>query len=645
MSALAVVDVPVDNGDLLADYAAFVAGLELGASAHELRNRCARKFLAVHSNLDEWMARPIAERLTGLSRTQVWPFLCWAILTRRVVSDFDLLVSRSQGGMHQLCESLFADGFTTARNAAEHLGWSPRWVENVLVGPLTLAVAWTGRAPGEVTDDDLDRLTDEIVASMAVDPEHRVRLVRNIGQLRRVLYEAKILDRPHDRRRGQCRDPLHGVAAPELRRVIVAYLDARRPVLRPGSLVGVTNDLACFGEFLSDHHPDVTRMADLERRHIESFCQWVATRPWRRGMKPGKTVSGSAAAHNVTSVRTFLDDISAWGWADAPARQLMFASDLPRQPKLLPRALPPDIDAAVMDAVGSLDDPVTRIGLTVLRATGIRVGELVDLELDCVVDYDTNGSWLRVPLGKLATERTVPLDDNTVAALDEWTAVRGPQRAIPHPRGGRLTDFLFVEHGQRPPTSRFRIGLAHAVRAAGLSGPDGVPLRVTPHQLRHTFATNLANAGMSLQALMALLGHSSPDMTLRYARLASPTVKAAYDQAIGKLARRIPISADGRPQVPEREAWLHSEILKTRVAHGYCSRDLVAEACPYANICETCPSYTTAPEFLPAIAAQLVDLQSLRDDAAERRWDSEVARHGRVIDSLEGHVRRLQNPI
>jgi integrase len=536
VTVLAVTVAPQRDDDLLAEYAMFVAGLELGLSAHELRNRCARKFLDVHPGLDAWMSRPLAARLTDLSRVQAWPFLCWAILTRRVVPDVDLLVSRSQGGMHHLCASLFVDGFATARSAAEHLGWSSRWVENVLVGPLTLVVAWTGRAPGEVTDDDLDRLTAEIVISMAVAPDRRLRLVRNIGRLRRVLYEAKVLDRPHDRRRRQRRDPLHGIAAPELRRVIAAYLDARRPVLRPGSLVGITNDLACSGEFLSDHHPEVNRIADLERRHIESFCQWVPTRPWRRGMKPGQVMSGSAGAHNVTSVRTFLDDISAWGWAEAPARQLMFASDLPRQPKLLPRALPPDIDAAVMNAAVALDDPVTRIGLTVIRATGVRVGELVDLEVDCVVDYDTNGSWLRVPLGKLATERTVPLDDTTVAALDEWAALRGPRRAIPHPRDGRLTDFLFVEHGQRPPTSRFRIGLAHAVRSAGLSGPDGAPLRVTPHQLRHTFATSLANAGMSLQALMALLGHSSPDMTLRYARLASPTVKAAYDQAISKLA-------------------------------------------------------------------------------------------------------------
>ncbi len=197
-------------------------------------------------------------------------------------------------------------------------------------------------------------------------------------------------------------------------------------------------------------------------------------------------------------MRNFLYDITAWGWADAPRRRLMFGSDIPRQPDPLPRALPPDVDAAVMNAVAGLDDPVARIALTVIRATGLRVGELVDLEIDCVVDYGADGSWLRVPLGKLATERSVPLDDPTLAVLDEWIGRRGPQRAIPHPRHGRPTDFLFVEHGQQTPTARLRLGLARAVTAAGLTGPDGTALLVTPHQLRHTYATSLANAGMSL---------------------------------------------------------------------------------------------------------------------------------------------------
>jgi hypothetical protein len=130
-------------------------------------------------------------------------------------------------------------------------------------------------------------------------------------------------------------------------------------------------------------------------------------------------------------------------------------------------------------------------------------------------------------------------------------------------------------------------------------------------------------------------------MTIRYARLASPTLKAAYDQAAGKIARRIPVAPVGRPAAPDRVEWLAAEMLKTRVAHGFCSRDLAAEACPYANICETCPSFVTTAEFAPAIEAQLADIHQLRDDAEARGWRSETARHQRVITSLDGHLRRL----
>jgi hypothetical protein len=81
-------------------------------------------------------------------------------------------------------------------------------------------------------------------------------------------------------------------------------------------------------------------------------------------------------------------------------------------------------------------------------------------------------------------------------------------------------------------------------------------------------------------------------------------------------------------------------MLKTRVAHGYCSRHLAADACPYANICEQCDNYVTAPEFIPALQAQLADVEVLHEDAQARGWDSEVARHARVIARIEGHIER-----
>ena len=275
----------------------------------------------------------------------------------------------------------------------------------------------------------------------------------------------------------------------------------------------------------------------------------------------------------------------------------------------------------------------------------MRLGELLDLELDCLWDFGARGTWVKVPLGKLATERTVPLDEATLAAFDAWMAQRGTQRALTHPRHGQPADFLFVERGRRLSAYRLRHGLDNAAAAAGLRGRDNAALHVTPHQLRHTYGTTLVNAGMSLQALMALMGHVSAEMTLRYASLASPTVRAAYETAMTKVHTRqaLFVRPAGQGAVPDRVEWLRSEMLKTRVAHGYCSRDLVAEACPYANICEQCDNYVAAPEFQPALQAQLADVIELRDDAHNRQWETEVARHDRVINSIEGHLRRLNN--
>ncbi len=82
-------------------------------------------------------------------------------------------------------------------------------------------------------------------------------------------------------------------------------------------------------------------------------------------------------------------------------------------------------------------------------------------------------------------------------------------------------------------------------------------------------------------------------------------------------------------------------MLKTRVAHGYCTRHPAAGTCPYANICETCDNYVTATEFHGALTAQLADIHALKADAENRGWADEAARHDRVARALTDHLQRL----
>src|SRR5258705_14013380 len=109
---------------------------------------------------------------------------------------------------------------------------------------------------------------------------------------------------------------------------------------------------------------------------------------------------------------------------------------------------------------------------------------------------------------------------------------------------------------------------------------------------------------------------------------------------MAKWRRQSTLPRAGKRIIPNRVSWLNSEMLKPRVAHGYCARHESAGACPYANICETCDNYVTAPEFRDTLADQLADVQALRTNAACRGWTNETARHERVARPLADHPQR-----
>src|SRR5271165_7361798 len=101
-------------------------------------------------------------------------------------------------------------------------------------------------------------------------------------------------------------------------------------------------------------------------------------------------------------------------------------------------------------------------------------------------------------------------------------------------------------------------------RPPGCAAATGRPC-TSPPTSSDTYATSLINSGMSLQALMALLGHVSTEMTLRYAALAAPAVRTAYEEAMSKARTRLAlaIAPAGQPIFPGRVEWLRAEMLKT----------------------------------------------------------------------------------
>jgi integrase len=423
-----------------------------------------------------------------------------------------------------------------------------------------------------------------------------------------------------------------------LRPTFVAYLDRLIATHSRATVTDTASRLNHFAAHLAVVDPQLPSLAHLDRRrHIETYLTATAEAV---NSRTGAPISTSERRGRVLAISCLLNNITEWGWAEAPERRLVFRSDIPKTPRALPRYLTPDLDRRLTRALKDWADRLVADALLLQRATGLRIGELVDLEMDCVHEIPGQGAWLKVPLGKLNSERMVPLDEETVALIDRIVVHRSPGRALPHPRTGQPTDFLLTHHGRRVTVHQLRDVITRVARDADLP-------HITPQQLRHTYATALVNAGVSLQSLMALLGHVSAEMSLRYGRLFDATVKAEYERALTAAKQHLgTLPTDppgGRTPLPIINGeWKQAPAVKARLAGGFCIRAQAQGPCAYANICEHCPNFRTDVGYLPVLAAQRTDTETLARDAEARGWISEADRHRRLIERLDAHIRQAQ---
>jgi len=370
----------------------------------------------------------------------------------------------------------------------------------------------------------------------------QVPFIGGLQGTHRVLFHLGILAEPPDTgpKDMSFAQRLSGITPP-IAAEMTAYLELKLATCRPKTVSSLATRLMHFGRFLTSADPGLVRLAALDRRrHIEPY---LASLPTAANTRNDGVLTVADQHRRILAVAGFLTDITAWGWDDAPARRLIFPGDSARLPRVLPRYLPVDADRRLAGALRASPYELAASALLLQRACGLRIGELLDLELDSVHELPGQGAWLKVPLGKLDTERMVPLDEETLALIDTITSLRSAGRAPPDPRYRRPAQFLFTHHGRRLSQRALREELDRAAESAGLC-------HVTPHQLRHTYATALVNAGVSLQSLMALLGHVSAQMSLRYGKLLDATVRTEYERALTLAEERIGALPSGRASLP-----------------------------------------------------------------------------------------------
>ncbi len=393
--------------------------------------------------------------------------------------------------------------------------------------------------------------------------------------------------------------------APKMAATMASYLDQLAVSARPKTVSAVDLCLRLCAGWVTEHDPMCRSASAVDRGHIESYKVHLSSRTNRAG----RPLATKTRRMRLGFVRTFFERIIEYGYDDAPARVPVYESDLPTVDEPLPKFLDDPPAAKFMATLAADPNPRRRLMVELLARTGMRSGELSGLEEDAMVRIGDH-YWLRIPVGKLHNDRYVPLLPLLVELITDYRARRGPSRS------GKL-----VERDNGTPFDRRTVHryVSAVAKRAGIG-------HVHPHQLRHTLATQAINQGMSLEAIAALLGHRSMDMTLVYARISDRTVADEYF----RVTEAVEANYSGTGRLPASVAGKNMAKLaadhRRHLGNGHCNRPKSLD-CAFETACERCGFFETGPQFLTILRRQ-------RDHSAARGQDARTELFSELLDEV-----------
>ena len=286
------------------------------------------------------------------------------------------------------------------------------------------------------------------------------------------------------------------------------------------TLAAYSRDLRRYQEYLSAL--GVSEPSEITKLQVAGFGEQLVTKFGLKATSVARVLSGVRGLHRFWLMeQVTLNDVSATIKPPNPAKRLPKAISLDDVEKLLAAAGPEPGDevAIALDPIKVRD----RALLELLYATGGRVSEIVNLDLDDLVDK----TLLRL-FGKGSKERVVPVGSYAQKALETYLVRVRPSLAT----AGRGTPALFLNQrgGRLSRQTAWQI-ISDAAEKAGLSG------HISPHTLRHSFATHLLEGGADVRVVQELLGHSSVATTQIYTLVTVDALREIYATAHPRARR------------------------------------------------------------------------------------------------------------
>jgi integrase len=485
-----------------------------------------------------------------------------------------------------------------------------------------------------------------IHVSLATDPGEE--LAKDVWDMRRLKEKYPKHCRPSD-----FEVDFTWIANPLLRQQVKRYFRDHLTRWEPRTFKG---ELRWLGYVLS-HLPPELDVGRLSREHIEAVLPKVSQ------------LSQHSASHGLRATRAMLNYMAtspAWS-GPRPPRGLVWTEDIPPRPQALPRPIPPEVldqlDPLLETAVQAMKaghSPALLSELSwdvivILRHTGMRFEDLAHLKVPdeqhhrgCL-DQDSEGYWwIRIDyeITKMGRDHRIPTRRSD-GVIDAIRRQRERVEEIPNHFGG---NYLFrIQEGV---LTRDRFCTALGKLSAHLIY-EGKPYVITPHQFRHTIATDMIEQGVDIYTVKEFLGHRSLAMTEHYVKVYLTSLKAKYDTYRAKkhqtaatemLTDQIQVNNDAGGQ---DGGWAEGKVGKLYVSPlpdgiGNCAHLAMLDPCPNPPHCPTCPKLRANKRHLPVWENKarnlLITVEALRAnpiyERARQKHEQELRQAEKVIKTI-----------
>ena len=405
-----------------------------------------------------------------------------------------------------------------------------------------------------------------------------------------------------------------------------------------------------FLDFYVTRYPSSCDFQQLSRQDMEAYLLHLKTGTDSYG-KPNSKIQIWRA---VNQFRYFLEYLERTSSPEAPSvavGKLIWPEDGGPQPqhkyteeKYIPEFVLHQLEQH-MHKLPSKYLPI----VIILRASGWRIGDVLNLRYDTCLERTPSGWWLGGDILKTEVmNHKVPLSDEIAIIVQaQCDLVREKVSEENNPEKYLFPSTQKRRKGRPVSEKPIRYALNQLASACGIKDDDGTIFHFKNHAFRHTKAVELINAGMSLVHVQKWLAHLTPEMTLAYAKLLDSTIRKEWEQAFAKGAVRI--DAQGQPKVvstdqlgSEQEIeWEHirHNLDAVRLPNGYCFKPKKANCPTQDTPCYTCRHFCTTPDFLPQFEheeRELRELIVLGEKAGSEIWvDRNTQKLNRVLPVIQ----------